>query len=116
MNVEEYKLLAAKNAKRGKYNNVASQVDGFRFDSKREGMKWLQLRQWERSGEISNLRRQVVFPLVVNGVLVAKYRADFTYDLNGKSVIEDVKGVKTDAYRLKRNLMLAIHGIEILET
>lgn len=115
MDVKEYLLLTAR-PKGSKYRNVPIEVEGFRFDSKREGHRWAQLRHLERAGEIANLKRQVVFPLVVNGHLIAKYRADFVYEMRGERIVEDSKGVRTDAYRMKRNLMKAILGVEILET
>jgi hypothetical protein len=57
-----------------------------------------------------------VFPLVVNGVIVAQYRADFSYvDADGVRHVEDVKGVRTSTYRLKAKMVRAIYGIEIEE-
>lgn len=102
--------------RRSKYNAQRTEVDGIQFDSKKEAARWEQLQLMLRSGEISDLRRQVAFGLTVNGELVGTYKADFTYrDKAGKRVVEDVKGVHTDVYLLKRRLMLACHGIEIQE-
>lgn len=72
----------------------------------------------ERGGLIIDLWRQVRFPLFVNDVLICNYVADFVYseDINGKLVVEDVKGHRTEIYRLKKKLMLACHGITIKET
>ena len=56
------------------------------------------------------------FKLVVNGTLIARYRADFVYIRGGRRVVEDAKGFRDRVYKLKRALMLACHGIEILET
>jgi hypothetical protein len=58
----------------------------------------------------------VSFRLIVGGVLVCRYRADFVYVESGARVVEDVKGFRTVVYKLKRRLMLACHGIEIKET
>lgn len=44
------------------------------------------------------------------------YVADFVYKEDGKEVVEDAKGVRTDDYIIKRKLMLWIHGIRIKET
>lgn len=116
MNVKEYHLLAAK-PKRSKYRNIPAHFDGLLFASKREGFRWIELRQMERDGEITNLKRQVVFPLVANGQLICKYHADYVYERNGKRVVEDSKGgIRTDVYRLKKKLMFVLLGIEILET
>ena len=70
----------------------------------------------QKAGEIDELARQVRFRLDVNGVHVAVYVADFTYVRDGERITEDVKGAITPVYRLKKKLMKACHGIEILET
>ena len=99
-----------------KYRNIPIELDGLKFASKREGYRWIELRQMERAGIISNLKRQVTFPLTIDGLLICKYIADYVYDRNGKHIVEDAKGVRTDVYRLKAKLMNAIYGIVILET
>ena len=101
-----------------KYRNVKTVVDGITFHSKREANRYLELKLLVKAKEISNLELQPKFPCVVNGILVCNYLADFRYtDLkNGLLVIEDTKGMKTALYKLKRKLMLACHGIDILET
>ena len=99
-----------------KYGNVPTTVDGIRFDSKKEGFRWLQLRQLERDGQINGLQRQVVFVLAISNEIICKYRADFVYQELGKRIVEDVKGVRTDVYKIKKKLMKIILGIEILET
>lgn len=69
-----------------------------------------------RRGVISGLRRQVSFRLVVNGVKVCRYVADFVYIRGGVRVVEDVKGFRDRVYKLKARLMLACYGVVILET
>jgi hypothetical protein len=67
--------------------------------------------------EISELARQVRFPLEVNGTVVAGYVADFTWKENGNLVVCDVKSPATRAdptFRLKAKLMSACLGIDIL--
>lgn len=97
-------------------------IDGFTFDSKKEATRYLVLRDMRRRGEVSDLELQVRFELSLTGIdgsrhKIADYVADFCYDLpDGTPVVEDVKGFRTDVYRLKRKLMLAIYGVEILET
>lgn len=103
-----------------KYRNQRTEVDGIWFDSKAEADRWRGLKLLERAGQIRDLDRQVNYPLAVNGVLICDYRCDFTYDEaagNGqwRRVVEDVKGVPTPAYLLKKALMFAVHGIEIRE-
>jgi hypothetical protein len=100
---------------RRKYNNTIVERDGMRFDSQRELDRWCELKIMQRAGEISDLRRQVPYELRVNGLLVCKYVADFVYTSAGVVQAEDVKGVRTKEYVIKRKLMMAVHGIEIKE-
>lgn len=102
--------------RRSKYGNKPTEVDGIRFASKREAHRYTELKLLERAGKISALRLQPAFPLDVNGVPVCHYRADFAYVENGRRVVEDSKGYRTDVYKIKRALMKAIHGVEIVET
>ena len=71
---------------------------------------------------IKELKRQVKFELIpsqrIDGKVVERaccYIADFVYIRNGRFVVEDAKGVRTKEYRIKRKLMLYIHGIRITE-
>ncbi len=114
--------------KPSKYRNVKTTVDGIRFDSKKEAMRWLELKSMEQRGEIGNLARQTTVEILVNGLLICKWIADFTYtDARGIHQYEDTKGVglkvkgrkrfttKTEAYRIKKKLLLAVYGITIKE-
>lgn len=88
-------------------------TDGIRFASKAESRRYSELKALERAGVISFLELQPRFPLIVNGQHVCTYIGDFRFMENGKSVTEDVKGHRTDEYRLKRKLLLATHpGID----
>ena len=91
-------------------------IDGHSFDSKKESKRYEKLKEMQQAGLISGLRLQVSFKLEVSGHLICRYRADFAYVQGNRRIIEDVKGMKTPVYELKRKLMLAIHGIEIRET
>lgn len=117
-----------------KYRNIPCEVDGIRFDSKKEAARYYDLKLLERAGEIRDLRLQVPFELVPphgkdKGVT---YVADFVYQERPKchesldkagyaydwpQVVEDVKSpaTRTDAYTIKRKLMYHIHGIRIRE-
>lgn len=97
--------------------------DGQKFDSKREHARYQELLMMQRQRSISNLRRQVEYILVpsqrdANGkaIRAVKYIADFVYDMGGKQIVEDVKGVRTKDFILKAKLMLHVHGITIKET
>ena len=99
-----------------KYRAIPVVIDGHRFPSKKEGKRYGELKLLEQAGKISDLKLQPPFDLHVNGVKVCFYKGDFSYVENGVRVIEDVKGVKTPMYRLKRKMMRAEYGIEIRET
>ena len=55
------------------------------------------------------------FPIEVCGKKICTYIADFMYHENGNKIIEDVKGVKTSVYRIKKKLTEAIYDITIKE-
>lgn len=93
--------------------------DGQVFDSVKEYHRWCELRLLERAKRISDLQRQVKYELIPkqDGERACTYVADFVYiDSDGRTVVEDTKGVRTDAYRIKKKLMLWVHGIKIKET
>jgi hypothetical protein len=99
-----------------KYGATKTEVDGYVFDSKAESRRYSELILAEKAGEISNLTLQPVFPLIVNEKRVGKYIADFQYtDRDGTRVVEDVKGMATPVYRLKKKIVEAIYGINIVE-
>lgn len=113
-------LTAQAAAKPSKYRNQRCMHDGITFDSRRERDRWVTLSRQLAAGEISDLERQVAYvlaePVVINGRKkpALRYIADFVYERDGKTVIEDVKGVITPEYRIKRHLMAA-RGLHIVE-
>ena len=89
------------------------------FDSQKEYYRWCELHLLQRAGKIADLQRQVKYELIPKqvGERACYYVADFVYkDADGNTVVEDTKGVRTDAYKIKRKLMLQVHGIRIKET
>jgi hypothetical protein len=84
----------------------------------------------QEAGAIRNLQEQVRFLLIPkqDGERACHYVADFAYEEWGlvhydaattsawRPVVEDVKGMKTDVYRIKRKLMQMVHGIKVRET
>lgn len=110
--------LGKPTAKRPKYGNRKTVVDGITFHSKREAERYLVLKAMERDGLIRDLKRQVTVPLVVNGVLVCRFVADFEYyDFAAGCIIhDDAKGFRTPEYRLKAKLYRALYGVPIRET
>jgi len=101
----------------GKYHNKITLVDGIKFHSKKEAVRYQELKLLHDTGVISELKLQVRFPIVVNGKKICTYISDFTYfDNKGKFFCEDVKGVRTQIYRLKKKLVEALYPFTILET
>lgn len=114
---------------KNKFNAVKKKVDDVKFDSTKEANRYEQLKLLVRAGKIKDLEVQPVFVLIksvkFSGDAKAKpamrYTADFRYyDIEkGEVVVEDVKSratAKLTDYKMRRHMMLAIHGIEVLET
>lgn len=105
--------------KKLKYRNIKTELDGIKFDSKKEAQRWCELKILERAGEISNLQRQVPYILIDKSKYgqQIKYIADFTYLEKGNLVVEDVKSPasKTPLYELKKRLIAERYGIQIKE-
>lgn len=106
-----------------KYHSTPTEVNGIRFDSKREANRWAELRILERAGKIQKLKRQVKYLLIPSqyrdGKCIereASYIADFVYIKDGHLVVEDCKGFRTPEYKLKRKLMLERYDIRLVET
>lgn len=95
-----------------KYGNKKTVIDGISFDSKKESERYLILKDMLKNKEITVLQLQPKFLLQdsfkYNGKTEKKiyYIADFSYKKDGKLIVEDVKGKKTDVYKLKRKLFL----------
>ena len=102
---------------RSKFNAQRTEVDGITFASKAEARRYSHLKMLERAGTIHDLELQPRFTLLVNKIKVATYVADFRYRFVGVSlpVVEDVKGVQTAVYKLKKKMLAAQHGIIITE-
>ena len=121
MTVDEFKALRVASAtpKGNKYHALKSGG----YDSRKEHRRANRLKLMQRAGLISNLREQVKYVLIPTqrdraGNLLEKecsYYADFVYVKDGKTIVEDTKGVRTPDYTIKRKLMLLIHGIAITE-
>ena len=107
-------------ARKSKYGNVPTEVDGYVFDSKAESARYSELKQMMLAGLIANLELQPKFDLTVQGVKIGSYIADFRYrDIEkGVSVVEDVKSeatAKKELFRWKKKHVKAQYGIEIKE-
>lgn len=109
---------------RSKYRARPTVIHGFRFASQAEARRYQELMFFGRIGQIRNLELQPRFPLHVGGVRVGVYVADFRYeelvytsccDAEWRDVIEDVKGVRTPTYQLKKKMFEAEYGRTIQE-
>lgn len=114
-----------------KYRNQIVKVGGETFQSRKELHRWEELCLMEKAGMIKNLRRQVKFILIPSqretvwkkgkpkpGKVIERecsYIADFLYEENGETIVEDAKGYRTEAYKLKKKMMLHFHKIRIRE-
>lgn len=100
-----------------KYHAKKTVVDGIIFQSRKEAKRYQELKLMQRAGLISDLRRQVKYELIPKqqGERAVSYIADFVYTEDGKTVVEDVKGVRTPVYKIKKKLMLWRHGVKIRE-
>lgn len=126
------KLAGAQKPKKSKYGNRKVVCDGIKFDSEREAARFAELKVLQAMGKIRNLRLQANFTLVegyttIEGKRIKPmvYRSDFAYeratepDCNGAVYwlreVEDVKGMRTKEYRLKKKLMQEKYNITIRE-
>lgn len=123
--------------RKGKYNNTKVEIDGIKYDSKKESQRNAYLELMQKQGLISDLKRQVVFELIptiyedkvvhlkTKDKIVQRvaqkavtYKADFTYIKDGQLVVEDVKASASYAaldktFILKEKMMRYFHGIVI---
>ncbi|MEG1684567.1 MAG: DUF1064 domain-containing protein [Bacteroides sp.] len=129
--------MIIKRAKGSKYKNKKVETEFGTFDSKKEHKRFLELQAMQDKSEISSLQRQVKYELIpaqyetTTKQLKTKtkevqklkehainYYADFQYVKNGETVVEDVKASKffmDGVYKIKKKLMLYVHGITINE-
>lgn len=121
---------------KNKYHAKSCIINGMSFDSKKEAKRYRELLLLEKAGVIHNLQRQVKYEIIPAQYRVYKrygkngrtlkdgkkllehnciYIADFVYEMDGNTIVEDAKGVRTADYIIKRKLMLYVHGIGIKE-
>ena len=107
---------------RSKYGNRKVIREGMTFDSVKEYKRYRELLLLQKAGAITGMQRQVKYELIptqrIGGKVAERactYIADFVYQENGETVVEDTKGFKTPEYIIKRKLMLWIHHIRIKE-
>jgi hypothetical protein len=108
------KELGLEEAPKRKYHNTICVADGIKFDSVKESRKYTELVLLQKAGEVAEIKLQPVYVLQ-EGFKRGKrsfrpitYKADFevTYT-NGRVQVIDVKGYKTEVYKIKKKLFLA---------
>lgn len=109
MKLNEYRRLFNKGSK---YQNKKVTYDDIQFDSIKEKNRYIQLKLLEKAGEIKDLQLQKTFTLQPSfkkdgtNYRAITYKADFVYlDLRtNKNIVEDVKGMRTEVYKIKKKL------------
>lgn len=128
--------------KKQKYNNKKTIVNGISFDSQKEARRYQELVMLEQAGLIKNLERQVKYVLIPAQYEIVErygkkgqklkdgqkllerevaYVADFVYEENGETIVEDIKGYRDPSsagfakFIIKRKMMLYFHNIKIKE-
>ena len=101
---------------KAKFRNVRVEYDGIKFDSQRECAHYQELKMLESAGEISQLRGHPRdFTITINNQRICRYEPDFIFydELQGRFRIQDVKGVVTALFKLKKKLVEATYDIEV---
>ena len=120
--------------KKNKYNAKKVLLDGILFASQHEADRYNDLKLMLHAGEIADLKLQVKYVLIpakrepdrtgprggkIKGKVIERetaYFADFVYKTkDGTEIVEDAKGCRTKDYRIKKKLMLSVHGIRLKE-
>lgn len=118
---EARKLLNLNKSRRGKYNANGQKIDGHWFASAAEAKRYVQLKDMQQDDLIEDLVLQPSYPIIHNGKPITTYRADFRYVVLNELkrseavVVEDVKGMITDVYLIKKKLVEAQYNLKINE-
>jgi hypothetical protein len=116
MTAKQYREEVAKPKRGNKFGAKRTIVDGISFDSQRESEVYGDLKLLEKAGRISGFERQRKFNLIVNGVIIGTYRADFAFidhDQDGRFRAIDVKGVVTRDFKRVQKHIKAAYGITV---
>lgn len=96
--------------RKSKYSAQRAYVNEIGFDSKAEAKRYVELLALQACGEVIRIHRQVMFDLPGKTV----YKVDFqVFWADGRVTYEDVKGVRTENFQLKRRQVRSIYGVEI---
>lgn len=96
-----------------KYRNKIVTIDGRKFQSQKEGLHYLYLKELQEKGTIKNLQCQTKIDFKIDGKHIFNYMPDFEYDDEFGHHYVDVKGVRTPIFNLKKKLIEAQFKIEI---
>jgi len=100
---------------KSKYKAKWCEVDGIKFQSRREARVYQNLKLMEKSGAVVKFERQVPYRFEGNGARIT-YRADFVITFaDGHVEVWDAKGYPNDTYPLKKKLMKIFYNIDVLE-
>ncbi len=97
-----------------KYGAKKVKEDGYTFDSKAEHKRYGQLKLLRDAGHITDLNVHPDYVIAINGQKICKVILDFDYIESGKLITEDVKGMDTSISKLKRKLVKACYGIDVV--
>ncbi len=103
-----------------KYGNIKTEYNGNNFMSKREASYAQQLdllkKAKNKADQVVSYEVQVPYQIEINGKKICKYLADFrVLYADGRVEVVDVKGFRTSIYKLKKKMVEAQYGIEIIE-
>lgn len=106
--------------RKSKYGNIKTEYNGVVFMSKKEANFCMELDLRKKASKdherVVSYEMQVPYKIVVNGKHICKYLADFrVLYADGHTEVIDVKGVRTNVYSMKKKLVEALYGIEIIE-
>lgn len=107
---EEYQSYLKLTKRPHKYHAEKVKMDGYTFDSKAEAVRYNELLILQNIGIIHHMRIHPRYELLekfkydgktVRGI---SYEADFEYCEDGQMIVEDVKGIATEAFKIKEKL------------
>lgn len=95
-----------------KYHNTKTTIDGIKFDSKAEAKRYIELKLLQKAKKITDLQLQPKYELQPKyknnkgeNIRAITYKADFSYTEGNKVIVEDVKGMETKEFKLKKKLL-----------
>jgi hypothetical protein len=91
--------------------NKRVSVDGINFHSIAEANQYQELKLREKTGEIYELEHQIRIPIVINGIHICYYIADFRYKHLNEAlpIIHEHKGYWEEKALLKWQIVQALY-------